>query len=130
MKALTPLNRILILEEQWIIGFDLGQQLKKRGYEVSFEKNYGDIQSSFSSGQSEIVISSLSCIQHSSGNGTNFLNSIDNATCDFRTDTIIMDSAMDRIKCFEKPYNIEDIVSFIHTLVKKEKKKVNSKSIN
>jgi hypothetical protein len=132
MQATTPHNKILILEEQWIIGFDLGQQLKKRGYDVSFEKNYGDIQTSFSLGLSGIVISSLTSIQHSltadEVSGFDLLNSLDKPACNFRTDTIIMDSAMARVKCFEKPYKIEDIVSFINTLVKKENQKVNSNS--
>ncbi|MCD6067938.1 MAG: hypothetical protein K0S33_2764 [Bacteroidetes bacterium] len=130
-KTSIPKNRILILEEQRIIGFDLEQQLRKRGYCVSHEKSYEDIKKTFLFGFSEIVISSAKSLRNSISpdalipmairtNGLHFLNHLVSGDMhDFKTDTIVIDPCKGDVRYFEKPYKTDDIISFVNLLMQK-----------
>lgn len=112
-------NKILILEDQRIIGFDLETQLKRNGYCVSYKHSFEDIHEKFLSGLPEIVISSLRALKNSPElpNPEFFTNLSSINSNESKNDTIIIDKICGQIKHFEKPYKTDDIISFVMSLM-------------
>lgn len=106
-------QKILILEDQRIVGFDLERQLKKNGFSVMYHKSYEDVINGMQNELPQIIISSVKELENNKlENGFSVeLNEAD-------TSTLVIQQ-QSGIRSFEKPYNIEDIISFIESLTTK-----------
>lgn len=112
-------EKIMIIEEHLIVGFDLLKQLQKLGYSVAFVKTIDDIIYFMKTTDPKIIITSFSILKRDRDTGTGqtlpeYINNLISEEIDLnRPYTFIICQNTRSLRKVQKPYNTADIVSYI-----------------
>lgn len=121
----TIKSKMVIIEDQLVVGHDLQKQLQKQGWNVVFGKTIEDIVMTLNNKKSDVVIASPGVLMRSrtkemknlTKEGDRVLQSInetmENGLKNRTADTLILNGDQDTFVRFPKPYNTVDLVKYV-----------------